>query len=229
MDLDGESEPDDDGPVTREWGATEAFDTTIAGLLTSSGELGRVLERGDTPTLELLQRLRDGVHEAKGVVTGTANALRSQPTAKNSGGGNGRNNSLATIIGAALVSIGVAIGVPGLSSADDAAQARVLAEQAVKGNDELAKRVEQVESARELGEIAMRRNLGLTVRWLGDEQMRHCRNSEALAKALNWIAKRESKRGSSDAYKEVTIDCDSGPLLPPELDKLRADSRDAIE
>jgi hypothetical protein len=211
--------PEEDAPHPGE--SIRSPSALIEDAFKASAEIGRAVDRGETPTSEQLKRMNDGALVFR--------VLRDRLLdAASGGGGGGPRNGWLPVVAAVLASLGITIGGPSLTSADDIAEAKIMAAQTAVDVSELEERQAKLEKAEADKERAMRRNLGLTIRWLGDEQTRHCKNNEAIAEGLNWLVKRElsrDKRVGDGEIEPIKINCDASVLIPPELDGLRAEAR----
>lgn len=207
---------DEDAPRVGE--VSKSPSALIEDAFKASAEIGRAADRGETPTPEQIKRMQDGALVFQ--------VLRDRLVDMATSGGGGRSGGWLPVIVAVLASLGITIGGPALTSADDIATTKVRAEQTAADVTELKEWREQDDAEDAEQERSIRRNLGLTIRWLGDEQVRHCENNEAIAEGVNWLVKRElARKGDNDAeFEPIKIDCKATKLLPPELDKLRADA-----
>lgn len=131
------------------------------------------------------------------------------------GGGSGRGGAIGTLVAAAILSAGIALGVPGLTSRDDAATAKILV-------DGLSHRVEAIEVDVADREKRSRRERALTVRWLATEQHRQCLGIRAIAVGINSLVASTSK--SKGDMVPIAVNCDQEEM-PPELAALVAQSK----
>lgn len=171
------------------------------------------LSRGGQPSPDQFKRL-ERAHDA--ITLGfeiAEKALKSRHQGGGTGGG------ILTVIVSTVLAAAVAMGLPGMLNHEDAAQARIIAESM---QADVIPRLAALEISAAEEERRHRRATGLTIRWLGDEQLRHCRGMQAIAAGINSLA--DAQPRSKNDHKPVTIDCDQSGM-PPELAELVAQSR----
>lgn len=127
-----------------------------------------------------------------------------------------RGGGILVVVLAIVGSAAVAFGVPTLSTSDDAAQAKVLAQANAASLISTGSRISLIEKRQADEERRARRIQGLTVRWLGDSIEKQCKAEQEIATGINRLL---ATRKNQDP---IEIDCSSA-TLPPELVRLEAD------
>jgi hypothetical protein len=191
---------DDDAPNPRDRSASQVIEDVVSEVF----EIARTPDPGETQAKMLQEDLKTlRTFAQRGVELG--NALSAS-----GGGGGGR---IVTILIASTIAALAAFGINGLSVGDDAAQARVMA-------DQHEPRILALEERQQSEERRARRIQGLTVRWLGDTQERECAALQGLVKGINRLAPAPKK--GEPKPEAIKIDCELA-TLPPELVRLVAD------
>jgi hypothetical protein len=214
---------DDTGPIklpdgvhrlrNREEGAPTAnYDRGKSGLIEQICQEAMDIGRSPNPSETQIAKLSADISTLRswaqrGLEAGAAIAAAA---------GGGRGGGVITVVVSVVLAAGVALGIPGLTSSDDAAQAKVLAEQTRDANERQDERITTVERRQQDEERRHRRVQGLTVRWLGDTQEKQCRALQAIVIGINRIAPKRRQE------EPIEIDCDAASL-PPELIRLVAD------
>jgi hypothetical protein len=213
-----ETKPEPDAP-------REPNHATPSELITQTVDDVLAIARAEKPDASQVARLGDSVKLLATLAEAGLAAVQSK-----SAGGNGGNNGWIVAMIGVLTSLGLTIGIPTFASVDDVAAAKLAGEQNAAALIVLQARQDKIEAEKVESERTQRRALGLTIRWLGDEQSRRCKDSEAIAEGVNWLVKRElARKPDPDAeFVSIKIDCDESPLIPPELEKLRAEARDTL-
>lgn len=174
----------------------------------------RILEiaRTDKPNTEQLAALEVNVTDLAKLADLGARVLGGAQAA---GQGGGRGGPFVTLLAACVMSVGIALGIPGLVSTDDAAEARVQL-------DALTPRIAAIEAEADAEEQRSRRERALTVRWLAAEQTAQCAGIKSIATSVNAIAEATTKGDRRPS--PVVIHCGDKDRMPPELQVLVSQS-----
>jgi hypothetical protein len=190
---------DPDSPISKGW------DPSSSTLIRQHTENILETARTEKPTPDQLARLHGDV-SALAMLADRGLAALGVPS------GNGRTSNLGAVIVSAIVSAGIALGIPGLSNQD--LSPRLTA---------IETRSTEIEADQLKQESRSRKIDALTIRWLADQQQDQCKSLKVIAEGIEAL-KPKPKSGDEKPASPAPIECDQSNM-PPELLALVAQSR----